>query len=220
MAARPAPRRRRPRPCRPSVPAALRRAALGALHPRDGQQARPPDGERRPAAARHIRRSRCSEGRAEVDRGEVWFEGRRYVVSRGTVDFPNPSKIEPYFDVEAETRVRAPGQTYQVTLRASGILGAVRVGPVVGPAAAPGRHSRAAARRDAVDPGRRVARAADAGRRGAEPGASSSARLLAGRNLHQRRQGRRTDVRLDTVQITPFFVDPTSSRRGSRRAPA
>ena len=62
------------------------------------------------------------EGRAEVDRGEVWFEGRRYVVSRGTVDFPNATKIEPFFDVEAETRVRAPGQTYQVTLRATGTM--------------------------------------------------------------------------------------------------
>ncbi len=60
------------------------------------------------------------EGRAEVDRGEVWFEGRRYIVSRGTVDFSNPPKIEPFFDVEAETRVRAPGQTYQMTLRVTG----------------------------------------------------------------------------------------------------
>jgi translocation and assembly module TamB len=62
------------------------------------------------------------EGRAEVERGEVWFEGRRYIVSRGTVDFRNPTKIEPYFDVEAETRVRAPGQTYRVTLQATGTM--------------------------------------------------------------------------------------------------
>jgi len=62
------------------------------------------------------------EGRAEVARGEVWYEGRRYIVLRGTVDFPNPTKIEPYLDVEAETRVRAPGQTYQVTLGATGTM--------------------------------------------------------------------------------------------------
>jgi autotransporter translocation and assembly factor TamB len=61
-------------------------------------------------------------GRAEVERGEVLFEGRRYFVRRGTVEFSNPARIEPVFDVEAETRVRAPGQTYQVTLRASGTL--------------------------------------------------------------------------------------------------
>jgi hypothetical protein len=59
-------------------------------------------------------------GRAQVDRGEVTFEGRRYFVTRGNIDFTNPSRIEPFMDIEAETRVRAPGQTYQVTARALG----------------------------------------------------------------------------------------------------
>ena len=59
-------------------------------------------------------------GRAEVERGEVWFEGRRYVVTRGTFDFNNPGKLEPYFDIEAETDARTPGQTYHVTLRVTG----------------------------------------------------------------------------------------------------
>ncbi|HXE79903.1 MAG TPA: translocation/assembly module TamB domain-containing protein, partial [Vicinamibacterales bacterium] len=59
-------------------------------------------------------------GRAEVLRGEVIFEGRRYVVTRGTIDFTNPSRIEPFLDVEAETRVRVPGETYRVTIRATG----------------------------------------------------------------------------------------------------
>ena len=61
-------------------------------------------------------------GRAEVDRGEVTFEGRRYLVTRGNIDFTNPTRIEPFFDVEAETRVRVPGQTYQVTVRAAGTM--------------------------------------------------------------------------------------------------
>jgi len=61
-------------------------------------------------------------GRAEVDRGEVTFEGRRYLVTRGNIDFTNPSRIEPFFDVEAQTRVRVPGQTYQVIVRAVGTL--------------------------------------------------------------------------------------------------
>jgi hypothetical protein len=59
-------------------------------------------------------------GRAEVDRGEVTFEGRRYLVTRGNIEFTNPTRIEPFFDVEAETRVRIPGQTYQVIVRAVG----------------------------------------------------------------------------------------------------
>jgi hypothetical protein len=61
-------------------------------------------------------------GRAEVEHGDVWFEGRRYVVTRGAFDFVNPGKFDPYFDVEAETSARAPGQTYRVTLRVSGNL--------------------------------------------------------------------------------------------------
>ncbi len=59
-------------------------------------------------------------GRADIERGEVRFEGRRYVITRGSLDFTNPSRIQPFFDIEAETRVRVPGETYRVTLRVSG----------------------------------------------------------------------------------------------------
>jgi translocation and assembly module TamB len=59
-------------------------------------------------------------GRADIERGEVRFEGRRYIVSRGSLDFTNPERIQPFFDVEAETRVRVPAQTYRVTLRVAG----------------------------------------------------------------------------------------------------
>jgi hypothetical protein len=59
-------------------------------------------------------------GRADIDRGEVWLEGKRIVVTRGSVDFTNPARIEPSFDFEAETRVRAPGQTYRITMRVQG----------------------------------------------------------------------------------------------------
>jgi translocation and assembly module TamB len=61
-------------------------------------------------------------GRAEVDRGNVTFEGRRYLVTKGTIEFTNPAHIDPFFDVEAQTRVRVPGQTYQVTVRAAGTM--------------------------------------------------------------------------------------------------
>jgi hypothetical protein len=59
-------------------------------------------------------------GRAEVDRGEVSFEGRRYRVTRGAIDFSNPTKIEPFIDVEAETNVRVPGQTYRAIVSVTG----------------------------------------------------------------------------------------------------
>ena len=59
-------------------------------------------------------------GRADVDRGEMNFEGRRYRVTRGSIDFTNPNRIEPFIDVEAETNVRVPGQTYRVMVSVTG----------------------------------------------------------------------------------------------------
>jgi translocation and assembly module TamB len=59
-------------------------------------------------------------GRADIERGEVLFEGNRYLVTRGTIDFANPTAIQPFFDIEAETRVRVPEQTYRVSLRFTG----------------------------------------------------------------------------------------------------
>ena len=59
-------------------------------------------------------------GRADIDRGELLLEGNRYLVTRGAIEFNNPTRIDPFFDIEAETRARAPGQTYRVTFRASG----------------------------------------------------------------------------------------------------
>ncbi|HWP99243.1 MAG TPA: translocation/assembly module TamB domain-containing protein, partial [Vicinamibacterales bacterium] len=59
-------------------------------------------------------------GRADIERGELTFEGNRYLVTRGSIDFTNPARIEPFFDIEAETRVRVPGQTYRVTIAVTG----------------------------------------------------------------------------------------------------
>ncbi len=65
-------------------------------------------------------------GRAEIVRGDLSFEGNRYRVTRGSIDFANPLRIDPYLDLEAETLVRVPGgstgasQTYRVTLGVTG----------------------------------------------------------------------------------------------------
>jgi hypothetical protein len=57
-------------------------------------------------------------GRAEIERGRLYFQGRTYVIQRGTIDFVNPQRLDPLFDIEAETRIHA----YRVTLRVSGTL--------------------------------------------------------------------------------------------------
>ncbi len=57
-------------------------------------------------------------GRAQIERGRLYFQGRTYVVQRGVLDFVNPQRLDPLFDIEAETRIRS----YRVTLRVSGTL--------------------------------------------------------------------------------------------------
>lgn len=57
-------------------------------------------------------------GRAEVDRGRVYFQGNTYVIRRGAIDFADLQRVDPFFDIEAETQVRS----YRVTLRMTGTL--------------------------------------------------------------------------------------------------
>jgi hypothetical protein len=57
-------------------------------------------------------------GRAEIDRGRVYFQGNTYEIRRGTVDFLDPLRLDPLFDIEAETRV----QSYAITLKMNGTL--------------------------------------------------------------------------------------------------
>ena len=56
-------------------------------------------------------------GRLTVQEGgEVFLGGRTYEVRRGTIDFTDPTRIEPTIDIALETRV----QRYDITLEISG----------------------------------------------------------------------------------------------------
>ena len=61
-------------------------------------------------------------GTAEIDRGEAFFLGNRYRVNYGTIGFADPTQIEPFVNVELESDVRVPGQTYRVAVQATGAL--------------------------------------------------------------------------------------------------
>ena len=71
-------------------------------------------------------------GRADIERGEIFFEGNRYRITRGTIDFLNPARIQPFFDLEAETRIHvladtkstnaSGAETYRITVAVSGTL--------------------------------------------------------------------------------------------------
>ena len=65
---------------------------------------------------------RCSSAAPRSIAASSPSKGKRYSITRGTIDFNNPTRIEPFFDIETETRVRVPGQTYRVTVRATGTL--------------------------------------------------------------------------------------------------
>ena len=59
-------------------------------------------------------------GTIELERGTAFFEGNRYRLNHGTIGFANLNRIEPFVDIEVETDVRVPGQTYRVMVRATG----------------------------------------------------------------------------------------------------
>jgi len=55
-------------------------------------------------------------GRIEADTGDLYFQGVRYRITRGRIDFVNSVRFEPHFDLEAETDVR----DYRVILTLNG----------------------------------------------------------------------------------------------------
>lgn len=57
-------------------------------------------------------------GQVEVERGKVFFGGNTYDVRKGVAHFSNPRKIDPVFEIEAETRLRS----YRLTLQANGTM--------------------------------------------------------------------------------------------------
>ena len=147
--------------------------AAGPEQPRGYRRQRRPAGCRAPTIGRRI------FGRAEVDRGSILFEGNRYVVTRGTIDFLTPpaGSIEPLFDIEAETRVaprrRPIAQNVPRDARRDRNAAQLLAGARLRSAAARGGHHRAAVRRDRPTcPTPSCARSARAGAEAAEAGAA------------------------------------------------
>ena len=153
-------------------------------------------------------------GRADIERGEVVFEGNRYLVTRGTIDFANPTRIEPFFDIEAETRVRVPGQIYRVTFRATGTADRFVFDLSADPPLPHGRYPRAALRRSARPAECRSPRPAVARHRrtGAASGAARHSCLASPISSDVGRVVEQT-LGVDTVQISPSLGDTSSQHR-------
>ena len=57
-------------------------------------------------------------GTTVAHRGEVYFLGQRYDITAGKIDFVDPTAVQPFIELTAETRVRS----YRVELRLTGTI--------------------------------------------------------------------------------------------------
>ena len=149
-------------------------------------------------------------GRAEVESGEFIFEGKRYLVSRGTIDFNNPTRIQPFIDLEMEARVRVPGETYRVTVRVAGTfdrlslefsadppLPEVEVLALLFSDVAPGRDVEFRQYSTDVTPQQQLLR-------------ERAARALTGAISSEVGRAVEQTFGVDTFQLTPSLVDPNA----------
>ncbi|HVZ19767.1 MAG TPA: translocation/assembly module TamB domain-containing protein, partial [Vicinamibacterales bacterium] len=157
-------------------------------------------------------------GRTTIDRGNFTLEGKRYTFTRGAIDFNNPTKIEPFFDVELETRVRVPGETYIATIRGNGTAGNLHLDfssdPPLPPVEVlsllfsdigPGRDVELRQYRSDVTPEQELLR-------------EQAARALTGAVSSQVGKAVEQTFGVDTFQITPTLIDP--NQQSSRLDPA
>lgn len=68
-------------------------------------------------------------GRVEVPRGLIYFRKNEFKVTSGSIEFLNPQKIDPRFDLKAKTAVKTPdsqargqSKTYEIDLGLTGTL--------------------------------------------------------------------------------------------------
>jgi translocation and assembly module TamB len=59
-------------------------------------------------------------GRLDLERGDFFFNGNRLRLVAGSIDFPNPLRTEPFFDVTATTQAHVQQETFNITGRVTG----------------------------------------------------------------------------------------------------
>jgi hypothetical protein len=163
-------------------------------------------------------------GRADIERGEVTFEGRRYLISRGSVDFTNPDRILPFFDVEAETRVRVPSaslaQTYRITLRVAGTTERLQPEFTSDPPLPPGDVLSLLLSDIAPSGDAEVASLRSPNQREQELLQARATRALTGALSADVGKVVQQTFGVDTFQITPLLIDPYQQAVGINVNPA
>ena len=59
-------------------------------------------------------------GSIDIESGHWQFAGNRLFIRESSIDFRSTDRVEPYFDFNADTRVRTPGQTVDIGIRITG----------------------------------------------------------------------------------------------------
>lgn len=64
-------------------------------------------------------------GRVNITQGQVLFQGTKFTINQGSISFFNPSKLEPIFDIDLETKARG----IDITLTIGGPLNKLNLTP-------------------------------------------------------------------------------------------
>ena len=81
---------------------------------------RPASRARRTCGSRERSIDRSSMARLTSTGGHWQLGGNRVFIRESSIDFRNSESTEPYFDFNADTRVRTPGQTVDIRMRITG----------------------------------------------------------------------------------------------------
>ena len=62
-------------------------------------------------------------GSIQIDGGQALLFGNRYYIREGLIDFIDPDRLDPVFDIAAQTRPRVAGQSFDINIRVTGTAG-------------------------------------------------------------------------------------------------
>jgi hypothetical protein len=151
-------------------------------------------------------------GDLEIDPGgEVQLLGKRYTFTRGTIYFANPNENEPSLDLELESRVRVPGETYRITADVTGTWGRLKT-PLITFTSDPSlsKSEIVALLFGDIAPGqnRELARLGDQGTQTQQILQELAAKQTVSPITSQVSQAFENALGVDSVQITPSLANP------------
>ena len=144
-------------------------------------------------------------GRVNLNGGDLIFQGNRYVLQGGTIDFVNPTRTEPNVNVSVSTTI----QQYNITMRFEGPVDRLRTSYTSDPALPPAQIINLVAFGKPTDPAMGSANPSAPGSLGAQSSLASSA-VNTGGNLVAGQAASAVTNRVEKIAgISHLSVDPT-----------